>query len=539
MVSRISLSVVFVSLFSTLAAQPARLRPYPQKKRILVAEGDQSLPASLRKGAAPGPLGPVLKTPDGVTWIGSREGLVRWQPADPPRDRYQFFAGKRYLPDDEVLALAADAPHRLWVRTRTGVSRLDFPPMRLEEKAAFFEDRIEQRHNRHGMVADSHLARPGDLSSNERVSSDNDGLWTAMYGAAECFRYAVTRSPEALQKAKRSVEALLELEAITGRPGFPARSYIKPGETKPRDGFWYPAADGQRQWKADTSSDESVGHFFLFSIAYDLLPDEPLRERIRGVVARQMDHILDNGYYLIDVTGKPTRWGRWSPEYFATPTGKPDAPLNALELLSFLRAARHITGNVKYDAAYEKAARPMGYAALTARHLEMVEELNYSDEELAMLSFYLLFRYGKDAALLPVYRRALDQWWKNIQREENPLWTLIYRYGQPGATASRVAPTPTSVWQGPVWTLNRIPLDLISWTVKNSHRADIQWETGQDRFGRRQALTLLPPDERPVMKWNGNPFIVDGGNDGRSEDDGAFFLLPYWMGRYLGAWTEN
>ena len=30
----------------------------------------------------------------------------------------------------------------------------------------------------------------------------------------------------------------------------------------------------------------------------------------------------------------------------------------------------------------------------------------------------------------------------------------------------------------------------------------------------------------------GAPFRVDGGNGGRGEDDGAFFLLPYWMARY-------
>jgi hypothetical protein len=53
-----------------------------------------------------------------------------------------------------------------------------------------------------------------------------------------------------------------------------------------------------------------------------------------------------------------------------------------------------------------------------------------------------------------------------------------------------------------------------------------------DRFGKREALTLLPPDERPVMKWNSNPFVVDGGGGGGSEDDGAAFLLPYWMGRH-------
>jgi hypothetical protein len=59
-------------------------------------------------------------------------------------------------------------------------------------------------------------------------------------------------------------------------------------------------------------------------------------------------------------------------------------------------------------------------------------------------------------------------------------------------------------------------------------------EKSLDRANKRQAVTWLAPDERPVMKWNGNPFIVDGGNGGFSEDDGAVFLLPYWMGRYMG-----
>ena len=82
------------------------------------------------------------------------------------------------------------------------------------------------------------------------------------------------------------------------------------------------------------------------------------------------------------------------------------------------------------------------------------------------------------------------------------------------------------------WTLYRIPMDLIAWTVKNSHRPDLVLDAGPDRFRHPQTNTLLPPDERPVSKWNGNPFVIDGGNGGRSEDDGAFFLLPYWLGRY-------
>ena len=43
---------------------------------------------------------------------------------------------------------------------------------------------------------------------------------------------------------------------------------------------------------------------------------------------------------------------------------------------------------------------------------------------------------------------------------------------------------------------------------------------------------MLPYDELPMWKWNGNPYLLDGGFGGRSEDDGAYFLLPYWMGRF-------
>lgn len=266
-----------------------------------------------------------------------------------------------------------------------------------------------------------------------------------------------------------------------------------------------------------------MGHFYLFGIAYDLLPDKELKKKVAAVTARIADHIIENGYNLTCVHGQPTYWGRWSKEYFATPRGKGDAPLNAVELLSFLKTAHHVTGDARFEQEYRKVAVRMDYGAITKQLKELREEINYSDEELAMLPFYLLFRYEKDAKLLSIYREALDQWWENIQRERNPLWTFIYQTANPSKTVDLGVA---------VHTLYRAPMDLITWSVDNSYRTDIDWEGAPDRFGRRQSKTWLPPDERPVMKWNGNPFQVNGGNGGRSEDDGAFFLLPYWMGRY-------
>lgn len=87
---------------------------------------------------------------------------------------------------------------------------------------------------------------------------------------------------------------------------------------------------------------------------------------------------------------------------------------------------------------------------------------------------------------------------------------------------------------GAIQTLKEIPLDLVDWTVKNSERKDIKLRLYRDRFGKKQSEEVLPFYERPIMIWNANPYILDGGNGGYGEKAGTFWLLPYWMGRYHG-----
>lgn len=503
-----------------------KLAASPQKVVTCFPLDTTNAPAALRAPAVPAPVGGISATAratDGAVWLGTTQGLTRLDFAAPAVDRWQYFAGRRYLPDDAVQQVVPDDAGGVWVRTQTGVSHIEMSSMTLAQKAALFEERIRSRHDRYGLVADCRLARPGDPSSYQPIDNDNDGLWTAIYAAAECFRYQVTKSPEALASARKAVEVILFLEEVTGRRGFPARSFLRKGDPPPHGGEWHWTSDGQYYWKGDTSSDEIVGHFFIFSVASDLLPDADLKQRIAATARRITDHLLANNYTLCDLDGKPTLWGWWNPEKLAQ---EPDErALNSLQLLSFLKTAHHLTGDPRYAAEYRKAAVEFNYTNLITRMNEFRLELNYSDEELAMLPFYCVFRYEQDPDLLRAYRQALDAWWQNIQREANPLWTFIYLTGQPQAQVD-LAPV--------VRTLYRMPLDTISWTVGNSHRADLAWAAKPDRFGKREVLTLLPPDERPVMRWNANPFIVDGGNGGSSEDDGAAFLLPYWLGRYHG-----
>ena len=76
-------------------------------------------------------------------------------------------------------------------------------------------------------------------------------------------------------------------------------------------------------------------------------------------------------------------------------------------------------------------------------------------------------------------------------------------------------------------------MDLICWTVINSHRCDIEIAAEETGIQEKQSVVPLPADERWMMKWNGNPYTLDYAGGG-AEEDPTIFLLPYWMGRYHG-----
>lgn len=515
-----------------------------QKFASHFAPSDPAVPAAVKaepasakpwtgpeRGPVPG-LRELAREKNGAVWLGSDDGAARFDPkADHSWDRWQYFHGRRWLQDNAVRQIVLDESgpaRRVWVRTSNGVSRIEWRPMTLEQKADYFDARIEARHNRHGMVADSRLRVPGDLSTSELDDNDNDGLWTAMYLGAQCYRWKVTGAPDARARARRSVRLLMRLEEITGHPGFPARSFIEAGQPHGH-GEWHPTPDGRWLWKGDTSSDELVGHYYGYALYFDLVADNTEKDAVRAVVRRLTDHLIRNDYDLIDLDGQPTRWGQWSERYFKTEEGIYEAALRSLELLAFLKTAHHITGDPKYDAAYrDRIAR--GYA----KHMKDYRrwpgggEINFSDDELAYLSYDPLLRYEQDPALRATYLDGLRFTWSQIRRDYNPLWNYI-------SVASGAGPMTPEVRNESRRTLDRIPMDMIEWAMKNSHRLDVTLEPARDRFSRPQLKERLAPDERAVEKWNSNPFIADGGNGGRGEDDGGYFLLPYWMGRYLKA----
>ena len=211
------------------------------------------------------------KRSNAIVWIGTERGAVR---LNRTTAAVSTSAGLRWLPHDRVTGIGIDGAS-VWIETPQGYSRVQYAPMTLADKSRAFVERVQARHNRWGLTADSHLRVAGDLSSNQldldgqRRSLDGDvcrGRVVSFQGHRRRGRCAATPAP--------GMQAIMRLESITGIPGFPARSFIKVGvDEQPADGEWHDAKDGWR-WKGDTSSDEIVGPLLRLS---DLL--RPRRRR--------------------------------------------------------------------------------------------------------------------------------------------------------------------------------------------------------------------------------------------------------------------
>lgn len=466
-------------------------------------------------------------------WVGTTRGAIHYRPYEEGR-RWFYRAGKRYLPDDNVrdVAVTADGT-TAYFATDGGLGRIDVVTTTLLEKAETIERRVNERHRRLGLVAQCLLNDAENPTGHEIGDNDNDGLWTAYHVAAMSLCHAVTGDAEALRSARESMHALYMLQNASGTPGLVARSVVPADIGKTKDAQWRPTPDGVLYWKSDTSSDEIDGHYLAFFTYWEhvarFIPEE--RDLCLHQVRALTDYLVDNGYLLIDWDGKRTRWGFWSPELL---NGESEHylenGLNSLQMLSFLKVAHHITGDAKYKQHYDSLITEHGYLSnvLLTKKL-FPDENNHSDDQLGYVAWYPILQLEHDPKVRGALRSAVRRHYKVVASEKPSFYAFV---------TATVDPDYVNIEAG-IDNLREIPVDRRHWRMENSHRADVVFDPRIDRFGKRQLLRVLPADERDFAKWNGNPYIPDTGGDGRSEDDGAAYLLPYWMGRYHGFIAEE
>ena len=462
---------------------------------------------------------------EGNLWIGSSRGLMRRVGGE-----FHYFAGQRWLPSDEVWAVAVK-DRSVFAATSKGLGIIRYEPFTLARKAAYYERHlVAWGQKRLGLV--HKLEWDDGVGEWVREAGDNDGGYSGTYLAAQSYRYAVTHDPEARRAALDTFKALCWLETMTGMPGFSARSVWAKGELGHKSmhgsgGYpaeWHDSQDGKFEWKGDTSSDELCSHFYAFSLFLaHVAQSEDEKREATGHLARTAAHLVDHGWQLVDTDGKPTRWGRWDPDYFQTDEGKNDRGLQCLELLSYIKTAQALTGDDKFTAAYARLCE-LGYPQYTIRQSNTFppENVLHFLDELGFWSYWPLLTHERNPALRAVYRRSLERSYEAVRMEHVPWFNFLY-----GALTGNPCEPEAGAKHLREW-----PLDLIAWSYQNSHRHDLRTPPGYIAYkgGRR---TFSPRETEP-MRWDHWAMQEDGGAGGRDVADPSGWLLAYWMGRFHG-----
>ncbi|MBA4848910.1 regulator [Emticicia sp. BO119] len=491
----------------------------------------------------------VDNAPDGTMWVGTEQGLIRYKPySDKFDSTYSMLFSRRWLLDDHVNDIAFDASGNAWVATEKGVSAIKRKQMTLAQKNDFFMDVLMKRHIRDPWIAGQcHLQIPGDTTSWQPEDDDNDGEYTGNYLAMEAFRYAATRNQEARENARKAFGFLKLLQEVTDTEGFFARTIVpslwssvhdgnrtftphqlaeelvKEPRFKPVEVRWRKSKDGKWLWKGDTSSDEMCGHMFGYFFYYELVADEAEKVIIRRHVARIVDYLIKHNFNFIDIDGKPTRWSVWSPDQLnRDPEWAPDKAQNSMEMLAFLKFAHYITQDEKYQQYYLKLINE-------AHYLENMAEVPnqnrawfiYFDTILQAYLYPILLKSETDPERLAFYKKHMDEWFERRKADHNPLINFIYCYSRNKQT--EVANS--------VDFLKDTPLDLVDWHIDHTKREDIQL-VHSIVLDELQVSKLPPASIRKTVRWDKNPWDAKGG-DPQVEREPVFWLLPYWMGRYL------
>jgi len=462
---------------------------------------------------------------DGDLWIGTSRGAIR-----KTGEEYHYFGAQHWLPGDYVRDIAVSG-QSVYIATDGGLGIIRYEPYTLAKKAVYFERELEESgYKRLGFV--HKLYWSGEQDGWLREISDNDGGHTAHYLAAMTFKYAATGDAQARAEALEAFKAMIWLDDITPKPGFIARSIwsVKADKgVRSRHGSgglpakWYPTDDGLWVWKGDTSSDEVNAHIYSVALFHDLAAKGPEKERAAKHAANITSHIIENGWVLRDMDGKPTRWGRWDPDYLLRPYGFEARGLNGMEAQTYVQTAYALTGDQKFQAGLEQLLKWRYHTYTVRQKLTFPPESVVPwDDELAFRCYHPLLRYARDPELRSIYLRSLERHWEVMRMQHVAFFNFVY-----GALTGNDCEVPQAVRHLREWSL-----DLVSHDYRNSHRSDLAPRPGYVPYmGGTRAIS---PRELEAEWESRSALRYDGGSGGRTMTPPIGWLEDYWMGRYYG-----
>lgn len=379
-----------------------------------------------------------------------------------------------------------------------------------EADALAIDRNIQQRHLPFSTILDPFLDSNDQVTGYTRCG--DSALWTGHYLAAEAFRYKVTKSPEALDNARRLVFALQYLMNVTGRKvlsrcAVRADSPFAAGiiQEESNNGVFINNYYGDDfYWIGNTSRDQYIGVFWGLGIANELIDDVEIRALCADVVTRLLDGLLENGWLIVMPDGRAV----------TSFSIRPDQQLSMLLVGQRANPNRFRGEYSRYKGLAPSVPVPIGVEALDDRS-------SYFKFNLDALSLYSLLMYEGGSYYRFWYNRGYDIFHDTVKDHQNAHFNMIDR-ALHGPDTRRDAETRQLLEQ---W-LSRQRRDLI---------VDLRGKY-PSCGAPDQACDPVPVAERPPTDflWQRSPFQLLGGLYGTIEGAGIDYILPYWMARYYG-----
>lgn len=365
----------------------------------------------------------------------------------------------------------------------------------------------------YGVVMDPVFSSPDSTDIRTYSRCGDAAIWTGHFLAAESFRYAVTRSPDALSNIKYSLYGIRALLDVTGndllaRCAFPENSpYANDiiGE-EGHHGVYSGMVDGAKwTWIGETSRDQIVGVMFGLTAAWNLVDDNDVKLAVPWLSSRVINYLLKHGWVTFNPDLNPTTtfWGR------------------ADQQLMILKLGRRSNAS-HYQSTYSTMSLTLAPEAIVGIGVDSADPYgSYYKFNLDYITMWSLLTSGDNSYVTSNYRGAYKVLRAATGDHQNPFFDIIDRAIN-GADAARDQRIRDLLDQ---W-LTRPRRDVY---VDNT----LQVPTCDD--GSR-ACDPIPVPQRITTDflWQRSPFQLAGGGYSTIEGAGIDYTLPYWMARYYG-----
>ena len=367
-------------------------------------------------------------------------------------------------------------------------------------------------------------------------------IWTGHMLASQAMRYALTGDAQALELCRQGVWGLGTVLDIHGATGLLAREAAPiaslDGQRIAAEPHIRRAMHGELWVSPEVgkiSRDQYLGAFMGYSLVHELVPDAALRAECELRLGQMLDYLIAHDWFVDE--DRPT-WDLLAgtgvfPTFYAG--------VGSQKLTFLLLAQRILPG--RYAAEF-LAAAPLAETVWLTAWTSTFDLASYYKFNLSHGTHYLYFTFETDMARWQQMDRARRILHRYVGHHRNAHFGLVQASADPSLRPvhhpearellrrvlhrnhRQVAPQVVDL-SGVTWQTVHMP--VITPPGKTAPPATVTLPTepidivlrkpAGDFIWQRSALTPAQPGE-------GDPHI---------EQPGIDLLLPYWMGRYHGA----